>query len=112
MDIKIFIKSLSDSEHEELIKYITNHNRFEAIIIQKARNYNSILVIDWVENFWAGKDMSVRLFNGLKSIYLPCYAKNNGLEFTKLAEVKREHFNLSRNLGDKSWEEFKQLRGY
>ena len=114
MDIKIFIKSLSESEHEELIKYVTNHNTFEGIIIEKAKNYNNMLVYDWLDNYWPGKNISMRLFNGLKSITYPGsrYGQENGLEFIKLSELKREHFNLKRNLGDKSWEEFQQLRGY
>lgn len=112
MDIKIFIKSLSENEHEELLKYVTSHNRFESIIIEKAKNYNNILVTDWVDNYSPGRDMSVRLFNGLKVLFSPRYTTKNELEFTKLSEVKKEHFYKSRNLGNKSWDEFVKLRGY
>ena len=112
MDIKIFIKSLSESEHEELINYVTNHRRFESTIIQKAKDYNNIDLIEWLDSLMYGGDISTRLYHGLKSACMGRYAKENNLEFIKLSEVKKEHFNAKRNLGDKSWEEFIKLRGY
>lgn len=108
MNIKVFVKSLTESEHNDLLNYASNHHKFSSIILDKAKRYNDMLVEEWLDQ-QDQRFMNPRLINGLKSTFRD---PRIGLNHITISQVTIDHFKMGRNLGQKSWEEFVELRGY
>lgn len=92
MNIKIFLKSLSAKELEQVKKYLKDHPNENGIIIKEKLTIKDVIR----EN----PQISIRLFTSLE-----LYAK----KYPYVKDLLRSRFLETRNTGARSWDELSEL---
>ena len=86
------------------MKNISREEYYEAIeLIKEYHRQNKTAIRDFMYNSSATDIMSIRLFNGLKSV-------DHKERYHYIEDITIEGFVRIRNMGKKSWIEFQELR--